>query len=191
VLCAKLRFHIPGVLTIPELIAGNKPPYYDALESADKADASGSLDVSEMERILRDALAHQLVAASNKTSSPDESSPSVAPSARRGPRMEPPTRIDAEKALAVGFGGSCVLILVGLIVANVLGAQMSPNTLRLVTLLFALCGGLALGFVRGHAEARGTVKLPASLGQVRFNATGGAGFMVILLILSWAILLRG
>ena len=61
VLCAKLGFLPAGKETIPELIAANREPYYEALRSADAAWAQGILDVSAMRKVICDALAEQLV----------------------------------------------------------------------------------------------------------------------------------
>jgi len=61
VLCAKLGFLPAGNPTIPELIAANREPYYQALRSADTAWANGRLDVSEMRNVISSALAEQLV----------------------------------------------------------------------------------------------------------------------------------
>jgi len=56
-----LGYRLPGSLTIPELIADNKKPYYDALEAADVAFDNGAVDVSEMENLLDGLLAKQLM----------------------------------------------------------------------------------------------------------------------------------
>ena len=61
VLCVRLGYVLPGTITIPEQISKNKDPYYQALEAADKADASGKLDLTEMEHLLESLLANQLV----------------------------------------------------------------------------------------------------------------------------------
>lgn len=61
VLCAKLGSRLPGKRTIPDLIAGNKAPYYSALEQADAAYAAGRSDVSAMEVLLSSLLATQLL----------------------------------------------------------------------------------------------------------------------------------
>jgi Fic family protein len=61
VLCVRLGYVLPGTTTIPEQISKNKDPYYQALEAADKANASGKLDLTEMERLLESLLANQLV----------------------------------------------------------------------------------------------------------------------------------
>lgn len=61
ILCVRLGYRLPGSLTIPELIADNKKPYYDALEAADVAFDNGAVDVSEMENLLDGLLAKQLM----------------------------------------------------------------------------------------------------------------------------------
>jgi hypothetical protein len=62
----KLDSLLPGAPTIPEQIAGNKKPYYDALEAADKRLAEGVTDVSELEDMLDRMLAKQLVSAAKQ-----------------------------------------------------------------------------------------------------------------------------
>jgi Fic family protein len=63
VLCVKLGYPLPGTHTIPEQIAANKQPYYDALEVADEAFAkTGEPDVSRLEKLLEAHLSAQLVA---------------------------------------------------------------------------------------------------------------------------------
>jgi Fic family protein len=60
ILCARLGYRLPGVKTIPELIAAHKKPYYAALEAADEAARDGKIDVSEMERLTASHLATRL-----------------------------------------------------------------------------------------------------------------------------------
>lgn len=55
VLCIRLGYRLPGTRTIPEQIAGNKTPYYDALEAADAG------DLSPLEELLSGLLATQLL----------------------------------------------------------------------------------------------------------------------------------
>lgn len=69
ILCAKLGFRIPGVTTIPELVAKNKAPYYGALEVADAAYATGKINVEAMESLLKDLLAAQMVEAIERADS--------------------------------------------------------------------------------------------------------------------------
>ena len=62
VLCVRTGYRLPGAPTIPDRIAGNKIPYYDALDAADAAwKADATVDVSKMEELLGDHLAAQLL----------------------------------------------------------------------------------------------------------------------------------
>lgn len=61
VLCMKLGYPLPGTNTIPDQIAANKTPYYDALEAADAALRAGRTDVSQLEGLLGGYLSAQLV----------------------------------------------------------------------------------------------------------------------------------
>jgi len=61
VLSVKLGYKLPGSQTIPEFIAKDKQPYYNALESADASWKKGALDLREMEDLLKGCLAAQLV----------------------------------------------------------------------------------------------------------------------------------
>lgn len=63
VLCAKLGYRLPGHETIPEQIAANKQPYYDALEAADQAALAGNGDLGALETLLDQQLATQLLSA--------------------------------------------------------------------------------------------------------------------------------
>ncbi|MFO1103544.1 MAG: Fic family protein [Methylocystis sp.] len=60
VLLVKLGTLLPGTHTIPEQIASNKGPYYDALEAADAAAKKGIIDVTVMEQMLESMLISQL-----------------------------------------------------------------------------------------------------------------------------------
>ena len=68
VLSIKLDSVLPGAPTIPEQIAGNKKPYYDALETADKHLAGGEVDVSDLEKMLDAMLSTQLLSAAKEAS---------------------------------------------------------------------------------------------------------------------------
>ena len=58
----KIGSLLPGTPTIPEQIAADKGPYYDALESADAALQSTNLiDVSKLEQLLERMLMNQLL----------------------------------------------------------------------------------------------------------------------------------
>lgn len=59
----KLNSVLAGSPTIPDQIASNKSPYYEALELADESWEAGKLDVSVMEELLESMLAKQLLSA--------------------------------------------------------------------------------------------------------------------------------
>jgi Fic family protein len=62
VLSIRLHSLLPGTNTIPDQIAADKTPYYDALELADNAwKATGAVDVSALETMLSQMLATQLL----------------------------------------------------------------------------------------------------------------------------------
>jgi Fic family protein len=61
VLCVGLGQLLPGPRTIPERIASKKPPYWKALEAADRAWKLSTIDVSAMEELLKGLLAAQLL----------------------------------------------------------------------------------------------------------------------------------
>ena len=61
VLCIHLGYRLPGTKTIPEQIAADKSPYYDALEAADAAHKESRVDVSALEKLLGEKLAAQLL----------------------------------------------------------------------------------------------------------------------------------
>lgn len=66
VLSIRLGFRVPGANTIPEQIQVDKQPYYVALEAADAAYRNGKIDVSELEALLGQYLATQLLDVHNK-----------------------------------------------------------------------------------------------------------------------------
>jgi hypothetical protein len=59
---------LPGAPTIPEQIAGNKKPYYDALEVADKHWIGEAIDVTDLEGMLGGMLSTQLLNAAKEAS---------------------------------------------------------------------------------------------------------------------------
>lgn len=61
VLCAKVKSRLPGRVTIPELIAQNKEPYYNALEQIDRSCEGDVLDLTPMTSLLEGYLAEQLM----------------------------------------------------------------------------------------------------------------------------------
>ena len=76
VLCAKIGYRLPGHVTLPEHIACDKAPYYAALERADEHWAQGKLDLSDLETLLDECLARQLLTAYDDAKNPG-SGPSV------------------------------------------------------------------------------------------------------------------
>jgi Fic family protein len=61
VLCVRLGYRVPGTNTIPEQIARNKKPYYEALELADLVyEKEKKIDVGGMEALVASLLANQL-----------------------------------------------------------------------------------------------------------------------------------
>jgi hypothetical protein len=71
VLSVKLDSLLPGAPTIPEQIAGDKMPYYKALEAADLALKAGKVDVGALESMLEGMLAKQLLNAARQVSGED------------------------------------------------------------------------------------------------------------------------
>jgi Fic family protein len=69
ILCMKMSGRVPGARTIPDLIAENKTPYYEALEAADTIWASQQqIDLTQLEEVLGNLLAEQLVSALEQAS---------------------------------------------------------------------------------------------------------------------------
>jgi len=60
ILCARLGDRLPGRNTVPEQIAANRTPYYNALEAADAGEKAGVPDLSALEGLLKEQLAIQL-----------------------------------------------------------------------------------------------------------------------------------
>lgn len=71
VLCAKIGYRLPGLETIPEQIAADKNPYYDALEAADLHWKDDRLDLGDLETLLDTCLARQLVSAYEDAQNPE------------------------------------------------------------------------------------------------------------------------
>lgn len=66
VLSVKLHSLLPGAPTIPDLIAADKAPYYKALEGADDSWKRGIVAVADMEAMLENMLAMQLLKATEE-----------------------------------------------------------------------------------------------------------------------------
>ncbi len=61
VMSIKLDSLLPGTPTIPEQIANDKGPYYDALEAADLEWSKGTVGVTKLEQMLESMLQRQLL----------------------------------------------------------------------------------------------------------------------------------
>lgn len=75
VLCGKLGYLLPGSETVPEQIAADRTPYYQALEEADQHSEEGRLDLSALEALLDTCLAKQLLSAYKDAKDPTAGSP--------------------------------------------------------------------------------------------------------------------
>lgn len=69
VLCAKTKARLPGRVTIPEIIARNRTPYYGALEQIDESCSGDVFDLAPMVKLLEDCLAQQLMSVWNAATS--------------------------------------------------------------------------------------------------------------------------
>lgn len=70
VLCIKMDSILPGSPTIPDQIAENKKPYYDALEEGDAAwKQFEKVDLTKMEEMIKTMLINQLYNAATSASS--------------------------------------------------------------------------------------------------------------------------
>jgi Fic family protein len=68
VMSVKLDSVLPGAPTIPEQIATNKKPYYEALEDADRHWSGEKIDVAKLEAMLDGMLSIQLLSAAKEAS---------------------------------------------------------------------------------------------------------------------------
>lgn len=76
VLCAKLGDRLPGALTIPEQIAADRDPYYEALESADASCDDERFNLDAMEQLLTHYLGVQLASTFERASQNEEANDS-------------------------------------------------------------------------------------------------------------------
>jgi Fic family protein len=192
VLCAKLGFHIPGVTTVPEMIAQDKRPYYKALEAADAAGKNDVVDVSEMEHLLSELLAKQMVLALERADAPNTQSP-IERAKRRIDleRKDKPTRRSTEAlrspwALKVSavFGALALLFFMSLVVMSIWGRVVPSEARYLVVIVLALSGALSVGFLGGNASARGTIPIPfVNDSPLTVAFTGAIAVLVVLLVL--------
>lgn len=167
VLCARLQFHIPGVQTVPEMIANNKAPYYRALESADDSYKGKRIDISEMHELLRNLLARQMVLALGVENGQAlrgvaSSVTNVRPNGVSRSDSRTSTALRSRAVLTTGgvFGGVTLFFFMALIMLSVFGRPVPESAKYLVVMLLAIFGALAAGFLGGSASARGVVKWP-------------------------------
>jgi len=193
VLCAKLQFHMPGVTTVPEMIAQNKNPYYKALEAADAAAQARSLDVSEMEYLLSDLLARQMVLALQRAQAPnldqiDRAQKEIA-SVQRDRHNRARSTVEtlaSSSALNLGarLGALTLLFFMMLILLSTFGHPVPKDARFLVVIVLALAGGFSAGVLGGNASARGVIPVPiAKEHPLTIALTGGIAVLIILLIL--------
>ena len=192
VLCAKLGFHIPGVTTVAEMIAGDKGPYYKALEAADAAGKTGSVDVSEMEHLLSELLARQMVLALQRADAPNtQNAVERAKSQVERMRTDSPTRRSTEALrsdLTIKVSAVCgilaLLFFMALVLMSVWGRVVPHEARYLVVIVLALSGALSAGLISGNASARGTIPIPfVNESPLAVAFTGGLAVLVGLLVL--------
>ncbi len=189
VLCAKLQFHMPGVTTVPEMIAQNKNPYYRALEAADRAEQNRAVDVSEMEQLLSDLLAKQMVLALQRAEAPNLDQIGRARKEIESLQRSRQKRSTAEAwgsrstfTVGVVFGAVAVLFFMLLVLLSVFGHTVPANARYLVVIVLALSGGLSAGALGGSASARGAVPIPGVKDHpLTVALTGGIAVLIVLL----------
>jgi Fic family protein len=192
VLCAKLGFHMPGVTTVAEMIAQNKDPYYEALEAADAAEQKGTLDVSEMEYLLSDLLAKQMVLALQRAEAPSmqdqiQKAKKEIASVQKTNR----TRRSADALgsalttkLGAAFGGGTLVFFMALVFLSAGGHPVPGDARYLVVIVLALSGALSAGFLGGNASARGAIPIPTlNEHPLAVAFTGGIAVLIALLVL--------
>jgi len=199
VFCSKLDFYLPGVTTIPEFISRDKAPYYKALEAGDEGQEAGEIDVSDMEDLLKNLLAKQMVLALDRAES-------VAPEERpeRSGTKQAMTLSQTRPSLSTGktggqqfslkaaaaFGALALFFFMFLIGLAVMGYEVPERQRFLVVIVLALFGGLSAGFLGGNASARGSIPFqPAQEHPVKFALTGGVATLILLLIIGRALFL--
>jgi fido (protein-threonine AMPylation protein) len=192
VLCSKLGFHIPGVKTVPEMIAQDKEPYYSALEAADEAEKSGSADVSQMQHLLSELLAKQMVLALEAADAPNTKEPTSSPRIQNGSDIQK-TRIThstellrSTMAVYIGifFLILTLLFLMCLVLMSTWGRVVPHESQSLIVMIFALAGGGSATLLGGNMIARGSIPIPlVEERPIQFACTGGIAVLVVLMLL--------
>jgi hypothetical protein len=195
VLCSKLGFRIPGVKTVPEMIAENKTPYYAALEAADHGHKDGEINVSEMEELLRNLLARQMVLVlegNTDDKAPAElikhfTSSDLLDMNRRESRATQVLRSGKSVTLGAIFGGSTLVFFMLLVLLAVFGRPVPKDARYLVIIVLSLFGALSTYFLGGNAIARGRIRVPYLKDPFTIAATGGIATLIILILIGSAL----
>lgn len=192
VLCAKLGFHIPGVTTVPEMIARDKEPYYRALEAADAAGKQRSIDVSVMENLLSELLAKQMVLALQLADAPNTQNPveraktqlQILRTDHPSRRSTEALRSDAAFKIGAVLGTLALLFFMVLVIMSAWGRVVPRESRYLVVIVLALSGALSVGFLGGNASARGVIPIPfVEERPLAVAFTGAIAVLVALLVL--------
>ncbi len=189
VLCAKLGFRIPGVTTIPELVARSKGPYYKALEAADARYTDGVIGVDAMESLLKNLLAAQMVEAIERAASVAKTPKRQGrrmPSSSAGQIESNPPKATITFSLKTGaaFGALALLFFMGLTILSIIGYQIPSSAKYLIVIVLSLSAALASHYIGGHAIARGSIPFPqVQEHPLRYSVAGGVAVMILLLIL--------
>ncbi len=189
VLCAKLEFHIPGVTTIPELVANNKQPYYEALEAADEVEKQGKIDVSAMENLIKNLFAKQLLLALELAESAAGKRSPTSPE-KFGTHKKSDSAPQFSLRVGAWFGAVALAFFMLLVLLSVAGHIVPEGAKYLIVIVLALSGGLATAFLGGNASARGSIPIPkVQEHTLTFAVTGGIATLIILLVLGWYLFL--
>lgn len=190
VLCARLgRARLPGAVTIPELIALDREPYYRALEAADRAfKESEQIDLSVMESYLEVLYTEQL-----RETVPADHGVVAKIKERRATWLDTAGRRRESQVL---FGGryETAMIIMGVVSGLLtLGFFMyfglQPGSVdcdRRFPVVVVLAVGMALasGCMSGFATAKGVIPIQITPGNVlKVAVTGGFAVLVICLLL--------
>lgn len=110
ILCAKMGYRLPGALSIPEQIANDKHPYYEALEAADKKYSVGKIDVSALEGLLSELLANQLLEVHDDASQQEDADRRAFKTKRQATRQKA-TTLQWIESHPVLMGGMITLVV--------------------------------------------------------------------------------
>jgi hypothetical protein len=187
---SKVRRHDAVKRVLPLTLT--KDPYYRALEAADGAERQRHLDVSEMEHLLSDLLAKQMVLALQRAEAPgmqdqiQRAKQEIAAAQRDNRTRRSVDALGSLLAIKLGavFGGLALLFFMGLVLLSVWGRPVPNDARYLVVIVLALSGALSAGFLGGNASARGTIPFPTlNEHPLAVAFTGGIAVLIALLML--------